>query len=369
MKLSCAEPIVVHLKPPCLDDVVLMEGARNRPRRLAGVNISLEEKEKHTILHCYGHGGFGITTLFGSVQKAIELLQATHPSLDSKVCIIGSGCMGLALAAELGTLGFTNIIIYTKDRDHNISWVAGGFFDPGVGTEQKPQDLFKLHLGMQTFEILRTIELGLHPYLSKDIVSRLPIYHPAHINVGVEILEARFLMPPHELVSIDFGNGVVYQDYKKQYTYFIDVTTLMTQLWARINALGIQVIEQEITNFKECNADIVANCTGLGSRELAEDNGVGPARGHYFMLKAHSHQTPEPYLLFAPFVRQERREYVSYFPKPTYQTPDGIIECAGMIGGTYIPCQGLTSDELQTLDEQELNKLKERALHYFYGQK
>lgn len=215
---------------------------------------------------------------------------------------------------------------------------------------------------------MRTIELGLHPYLTDAIVSRLPIYHPAHINVGVETLEARFLMPPHELVTLDFGTGMVYQDYKKQYTYFIDVTKLMTQLWVHVNALGIQVIEQEITDFKECSADIVANCTGLGSRELAEDAGVEPARGHYFMLKTQSQEVPQPYLLFAPFVRQERREYVSYFPKPSYQTPDGVIECAGMIGGTYVPCQGLTYDELQALDQEEFAKLKERALHYFYGQ-
>lgn len=120
MNMALAEPTVVYLKPPHLDDVVLIKGARSRPRRLEGIRISLEETIDHTILHSYGHGGFGITTLFGSIQKAVELLQATHPSLDSKICIIGSGCMGLALAAEIGSLGFTNITIYTKDRDQNI---------------------------------------------------------------------------------------------------------------------------------------------------------------------------------------------------------------------------------------------------------
>ncbi len=363
-----AEPITVHLKPPCLDDSALViKEAWDRPRRVDGVRIALEETDEHTILQCYGHGGFGITTLFGSIQKALELIVEKNPARDTKVCIIGSGCMGLTLAIELAHIGFIDITVITKERYENISWKSGGFFDPGVGIERKPQDILKVNLGVKTFEVLHEIELGLHPYLKEDVVHRMPIYYPAHINVGVEILETRHLMPPHELVTIDFGNGVVYKDYKKQFTYFIDVNKLMTQLWIQIGALNISVIDQEITDLAQCKAPIICNCTGLGSKDLTNDQHLEPARGHFFMLKAQPDAPPLEYLLFAPFVRQERREYVAFFPKTSYRTDAGEIACTGMIGGTFIPYHTMSDTELAQLDEKEFEKLIARARAYFYG--
>ena len=61
-----------------------------------------------TIVNCYGHGGWGWTTLFGSVQYAIELFEKTNPSKDIPIRVIGwgvwfdRGCRVIALRLQCG---------------------------------------------------------------------------------------------------------------------------------------------------------------------------------------------------------------------------------------------------------------------------
>jgi D-amino-acid oxidase len=373
LAIQSAQPLTVTLKPPRIDDIAVAT-ACNRPRRAEGVNISLQTIDNKTVVHCYGHGGFGFTTLFGSIQEALALLLATNPDKQTLICVIGSGCMGLTMAIELRRHGFDNVSIVTKEVFDITSWRAGGFFDPGTGSESAPEDQHHLKLGLATYHTLQAIEQGNHPYLTQAVVKRMPIYYPADIQCGVEVLEKLNMMPASELVTITFDNGATHHGYKKQMTYFINVTELMKQLWTQILELNIPVVEQEIQDFAQCAEPIICNCSGLGSRKLNNDATIYPARGHFFMLNAQPHEGAGEYMLFTKVVQNTtvpadgKKEYVYFFPKPAFIGADGHeVSCSGMLGGTFIPTSELSAADIEKLDEQEFKKLAERARLFFYG--
>lgn len=366
--LSQAQGVTEYLKPPSLQkDALAAAVSCDRPRRSSGVNISLEDRDGKTIVHCYGHGGFGFTTLFGSIQEALALLLKRSPDYHTPIRIIGTGCMGLTMAIELSHAGFTNIAISTKEKYSIPSWRAGGFFDPGVGTETSETSKHHVALALNTYSVLHQIEHGEHPYLTKPVVKRLPIYCPIEMQCGVELLPKLGLTPEAQLVTLDFGNGVIHEGYKKQYTYFINVTGLMSQLWHHIEQLQIPVTYEEITSFAHCTEPIICNCTGLGSQTLNADSAMMPTRGHFFML-AQSDEEPLDYMLFTKVVQNGKKEIIYFFPKPAYQSSaDECMHCAGMLGGTFIPCGNLDDAQKRELDTVEFAKLAERAQGFFYS--
>jgi len=366
--LCATDPITVRLTPLRTDpQSIAQEETCDRPGRVEGVNISIEEAANRTILHCYGHGSKGFTTLFGSVDEAMELLLAKNPDPQTPVRVIGSGCIGLTLALELHRHGFTDIRISTKDRYDIPSWRAGGFFDPGTGKESTPHGLQTLRLGLATYPSLSAIEQGTHPYLTSAVVRRMPIYCPATMECEVEILETLHLMPPHELVTLDFGNGIIHKGYKKQTTYFINITELMQQLWANITELKIPVVDEEITAFTDCEESIICNCTGIGSRLLNNDQSMQPMRGHFCMLKPQP-DGPVDYMLVTTVLQDGKEECIYFLPKPLFVSSRTQIECAGMLGGTFIPYSDFRDEEhIKNLDKIEFAKLAERTQLFFHG--
>src|SRR5580692_9337980 len=75
---------IEHLTPPLLTDLTIDEKiACTRPMREGKFNISAEEKNGKVIVHCYGHGGSGCTTSFGSVRRAIEIFAEQFPEYNN----------------------------------------------------------------------------------------------------------------------------------------------------------------------------------------------------------------------------------------------------------------------------------------------
>lgn len=359
---------VEHLTPPPLITADTTEHHCDRPKRTEGIKIAVGKQNDKTIVDCYGHGGAGYVTLFGSVEKAINLLQTTKPAQTTPIRIIGSGCMGLTMATELRRLGFSNIKIVTKERYDIPSWRAGGFFDPGTGLESTAQEKEQLKLSLDTFQTYRLIEQGRHPYLSKKVVKRYPLYSGAHVESGVEVLESLGYMPAREYVSLDFGNGVRHENYRKFHTYFIDVTQVMKQLWAEVNRLGISVEQQEVASLADVQEPIVVNCAGLGAGKLNNDSAVYPSRGHFFMLPQTDEQLD--YMFFDKVEQGGKQEYLYYFPKGQLVSSahkEGR-PFSGMVGGTFLPrVDRLEKDEQRELHATELKKLTERANKFFRG--
>jgi len=360
---------IVQLTPPPLHTSNLIKGFCDRPKRHKGIFIAAETGEQKKIFHCYGHGGSGFTTLFGSINKALQLIVNSNIATDEPIHIIGAGCMGLLLAVELYRHGFHNICISAKELYNLPSWRAGGFFDPGSGHEQAPEDLLVVELGLATYKVLQTIEQGGHAYLTSTIVHRVPLYCPKNVICEAEILAEKGLMPQPREVTIDFGNSVLHENFLEYYTYFIDVPELMKQLWQQITLFNIPVIQEEITSFAQCKESVICNCTGLGSGTLNNDPHVYSARGHFFMLSDTS-MKPLDYMFFTKAEYGNKKEYIYFFPKNLFVTADQQqgISCCGMLGGTCInDVDKLPAEEQAALNEQEWERLLVRAQELFNG--
>lgn len=375
MIFETMEPRVEKLTPPILSAAsISQEIVCTRPMREDKFNISVEDywdlSGSKTIVNCYGHGGSGWTTLFGSVNKALSLLKNSKVNQDTPIRIIGSGCMGLTAAIELSREGYNVVGIATKDKYDIPSWKAAGYFAL-VSIQTSPEEQADLNnIGMHTFLVCQQIAKGQHPYLSKESVRFLPVYCSSDTDSGVGDLAKRGLIPLPENVTLDFGNGVTHKGFVKYMTYFISTTQLMRQLTTELNRLNIPIEINTIKSFSDVKETIIYNCSGIGSRELNCDPKMIPVRGHLFTLNENSGTAHMDYMIYTKVVQNDKEEYIYIFPKDISVTPDNTegIPCRGVIGGTFIPYVGtLPMDEQARIDQLEFEKMKERNAVFFTG--
>src|SRR5579871_3023471 len=131
-----------------------------RPMREGKFNISVEDIEEKIVVHCYGHGGSGCTTSFGSVARAIDLFTQKYPNKKgSHVRVLGAGIIGLTAAVELARLGYSVRITAEEIYDIPSFKNAGYFALVSVRTDPEEQENLK-RIGMKTFEEYKTIHEG-----------------------------------------------------------------------------------------------------------------------------------------------------------------------------------------------------------------
>jgi len=369
--LSGSEPVTIKLTPPQISlDTISEEIICTRPMREGKFNISLEEHSNKTIVNCYGHGGSGWTTLFGSVNKAIGLFQAKNPSKETPIRIIGAGCMGQTMAIELKRLGYNVVGISAKSLYDTPSWRAAGYFAL-VSIKTSPEEEEDLNkIGLDTFLAYQKIDQGKHPYFSKDVVRFMPVYCSAETDAGLENLEERGMIPPRENVTLDFGNDVIHKDYVKFMTYFMNTTDLMLQLIAENTRLEIPFETKEFKSFDEISEAIVFNCCGLGGKELNADVEMIPVRGHLITLNEASGSAHMDYMIYTKVQQNGKDEYIYLFPKSLSVTPRNIPgkPCRGVLGGTFIPnVDQLSLEEQKKLDKSEFQRLLDRNAQFFQG--
>ncbi len=357
---------VVRLDPPSLHtSTILKKSACVRPMRERCFNISLEEIPKKKIVNCYGMGGSGWTTLFGSVGKAIRLLE----DKSNPIRVIGAGCMGLTAAIELVRQGYKVTGITAKELYDIASWRAGGYF-AFVSLLTSPEEQANLDaIGFETFYAFRSIYEGSHPYLSRDCLRFLPVYGSSRTDIGLDTLEKEGLLPPSENVILDFG-AIQHPGYTAHMTYFLDTVMIMKQLGAEVKRLGIPIEIQEVHSWDEIAEETIFNCSGLGGRELNKDSAIIPVRGHLLLLNDTAGKAHMDYIIYTTVEQSHQEEYIYLFPKSSSassEIPDGF-PCQGVLGGSFIPhTDKLTERELMELDEFEFEKMLSRSQRFFYG--
>ena len=344
-----------------------------RPMREGKFNISVEDIEEKIVVHCYGHGGSGCTTSFGSVARAIDLFTQKYPNKKgSHVRVLGAGIIGLTAAVELARLGYSVRITAEEIYDIPSFKNAGYFALVSVRTDPEEQENLK-RIGMKTFEEYKTIHEGKHPYISKECIKYLPVYSSADTESGVEDLEACGLIPKREPVTIDFGNGVTHPGFNKFYTYFMDTTRIMLDLHREVERLGITIENKKVAAFEEFAEDIIFDCSGLGGKELNNDKQMVPVRGHLVNLNKDSGTDHMNYMIYTKVKGYEGNQaYVYMFPKclqVSEQDSQGR-EVYGTLGGTFIKMPEPKSEaELAKLDADEFRKMLDRNCQFFFGKK
>ena len=360
----------VKLKPPCIDKGTIAEKVvGTRPMREGRFKIGVEERGSKTVVHCYGHGGSGSTTLFGSVDRAIALYEEKKRDKRAPIRVIGSGMMGLTSAVELKRKGYHVAGVYTKERYNIPSWLSGGYFAL-VSIKNSPEEEANCHqIGIHTLITYRQIQSNRHPYL-KDIVRTMPLYCSKETESGIESLADQGLIPPPREVLLDFGNGVRHPDFLEYQAYFVNTTELMIQLIQEVERAGIPIETRDIHAFDEIEESVIFNCSGIGAKELCSDSKMIPVRGHLMTLNEKSGTDHMNYMIYTKVKQEGRDEYVYMFPKTLSVTANNRegLKCHALLGGTFIPhADELTREQQEILDREKFSRLLDRASLFFTG--
>lgn len=361
---------VIKLTPPGISRETIQDRIIcTRPMRDGKFNISHEFKNGKDQFNCYGHGGSGWTTLFGSVSKILGFFKRTDISQDVPIKVIGMGCMGLTVAIELKKLGY-QVSISAKNLCGISSWRAAGYFAlVSLQTSKEEQEELN-KIGMDTFRTYQQIEKGQHPYIAKEAVRFMPVYCSADTESGVEDLEARGEIPAKEYVTLEFENGARHENFVKYMTYFMNTTNLMEQLTQEVKKLNIPIIEETIVSLDSIKESVIFNCAGLGARELNQDDKMIPVTGHLQTFNSNAGQGHMEYMIYTKVKQEGRDEYIYLFPKNAVVNtthPKGV-PCTGVFGGSFIKhVDKLLPEEQKALHEREFKKMQERVSQFFFG--
>ena len=321
-----------------------------RPYRDEGFVVDAERLGEKLLVHNYGHGGAGVTLSWGTSSLAVDIARdflqtGTVPQAvpngarpqsrrggiltprrrparrsPTRFAVLGCGVMGLSTARLLqrrlqGEGGV--VTIYAKDiPPHTTSNIAGALwsptslYDPQVAStkfveqfrlvclisNRAFQELVGPKYGVRwidTFEFFRNeAALDREPTGGASLYPQIEIHRDPKQYFGFPYARqfSTMLIEPHTYLRAllrDFyvaGGKIVVKEFKKR---------------------------EELARLSET---VVFNCTGLGARDLFNDQKLGPVRGQLEIL------LPQPEIDY------------SYLSGRGYMFPrrDGII-----LGGTF----------------------------------
>lgn len=313
-----------------------------RPYRNSGFRLEAERLDGKQLIHCYGHGGGGITLSWGTANIAVGLLSGYPPS--GPVAVLGAGVIGLTTAILLQRQGY-DVTIYTAAAwPHTTSNASAATFYPSHVIEASrvtPQFTTTLETALRTsyhaFQRLTGERYGVRwldsYFLGNGSVSAGPPDVESQVHervVGND--DSRSLRQgdhPFAAAEVRQGRDLVIEP-------MIYLRTLLDDVRMAGGTVRIKRFEtmRDVAGLRE---RAVFNCTGLGSRTLVGDKELRPARGQLCVLP------PQPAV-----------DYTLYHGPFYYMVPrqDGIV-----LGGTFELDAESTSSEPAT-DESILSAHK-----------
>jgi glycine/D-amino acid oxidase-like deaminating enzyme len=293
-----------------------------RPYRRQGFVVRREQLGEKRLVHNYGHGGAGITLSWGTSKLATELGLQGH---SGPVAVIGSGVVGLSTARLVQEAGFPVTVCAAALPPDTTSNVAGGQFHPAyafaesaVTAEFMAQFARALDYSWRRFQIMVGEDYGVR-------------WLPTYVETDSPEAKAIATFPPINRMLTAAENPFPWSGTLRYDTMYIETGRYLRQMIRDVQIAGGRF---EIRKFAT-PADIAAlpealvfNCTGLGSRELFNDQDVRPARGQLAILE------PQPEVHYA----------FTGGPGYMFPRPDGII-----LGGTFELDQWDTTPEPATI--------------------
>lgn len=287
-----------------------------RPFRSSGFVVRREEREGKILVHNYGHGGGGMTLSWGSSHLALRQVE----SLAGVSCaVIGGGVMGLSTARLLQLRG-AKVTLYTDqlppETTSNVAgaqcWPVSVFDNSGRTPAFEAQYIEAAHFSFRYFQRLVNPRWG---------VRWIPNYY-----LHDEEPENRWIDGPggvlHDMqVGFkDFGPGehIFPAAYARRfYTMMIEPSIYLSTLLGEVQGAGAAIEIRRFANAEEIlrlPQQVIFNCSGLGARDLFQDQELIPIKGQLSILM------PQPQVNY------------NLISGPFYMFPrtDGVI-----LGGTF----------------------------------
>lgn len=329
------------INPPQLSEPYL--GKRilcHRPMRKGSPAMFIQKTRNKIIAHNYGHGGSGWTLGPGATQYVINLLEQ---ELDKNVigknepiAIIGAGVIGYMSALELLNRGYTNITIYAASFDDLASHNAGALLAP-VSMDNNPSMQKIINkIGVEAYKFYKNIAQGKHTQFTPTGVKIMSAYFDNRQDSGLEPYVG-IVMEPAKDVILDFQNGTTRKMVAYDDGIFINTHLLMEDLYNTLKN-QIRFVKTKLSDFETLKERVVLNCTGIGAKDLANDEKMVSVQGHLIMLK---NQNPSDinHMILVYFDKGKTKSNFKIkrsfymFPKRLPGYPENDI---GVIGGTFI---------------------------------
>lgn len=308
-------------------DRIIREVVGLRPYRAEGFVVAAERFGEKLLVHNYGHGGAGITLSWGTASLAVDLSHGslgarTSPSARSRgpsFAVLGSGANGLATALTLqrryGNAGAT-VTIYTKDLPPNTtSNIAGGFWSPTTafdGSAVTPQFNQQFHQAARIAN--RAYQLLVGPEYGVRWIDTFRL-HRNESSLNYELEGGNDLYPAQQ-VHRDPDKYFGFPFVRQHSTMLIEPQTYLRALLRDFYTAGGKLFVKEFRDRRELMRlpeRVIFNCTGLGARDLFNDQKLYPVRGQLEIL------LPQPEI-----------DYCYLGPGHMFSRRDGVV-----LGGTF----------------------------------
>lgn len=269
---------------------VIREVVGLRPFRPSGFVVDAKRLGSKLLVHNYGHGGGGVTLSWGTASLAVDLARdfVNVRKAATRFAVLGCGVNGLSTALLLQRRfqnGPGTVTIYAKDLPPDTtSNIAGALWGPtsvyetmsGKFSEQFRQ---ACRISNRAFQLLVGAEYGVRWMDTFELME-----HEAEL--GRELPGGNDLYQQIE-IHRDPDNYFGFPFAKQYSTMLIEPSIYLSALLRDFYIAGGRVVvktfrtREEIARLRE---PVVFNCTGLGSKELFNDEELSPVRGQLEIL-------------------------------------------------------------------------------------
>jgi D-amino-acid oxidase len=229
-----------------------------------------------------------------------------NSSEKKKIVIVGGGVIGLSCALLLST-DHQVTIVGEKIGVNSDSWKATAIWHVYLVPETKTvldwaaytlkvlYDFAKSD-SQSGIEIVKGVELFRNSEASYPSWSNIPSLFKMLTEDEISFYNN------YDNLHLTTGEASLLKKHPIKWGYHIEAPTANMHIYLpwlkkRVIESGIKIIERKITSFEEFTTDydLIINCAGFGSRELARDNNFEVYRGQYFVLKATAN-SPKVYI-------------------------------------------------------------------------
>lgn len=282
--LNITRPDVVQPAPALLPPVrssmnrVTKTVVGLRPYRPSGYRLEQETFGKKTVVHCYGHGGCGVTLSWGTAVVAADMASATD-AMD--IAVLGCGVQGLTAALVLARRGH-HVTIYAADLPpHTTSNIAGVLWMPTTYYDKKvvtPEFLEMNH------KLIRMAWFGFLPYLNRPGYG---VYWADHHSLSNRVPVKRNELPGGddlypELTLSSSGTLFDYPFQERFRAMIIDPDYYLDAILKDAQIAGAKLVQERFESLEDILVlpqSTLVNCTGLGAGTLFGDDELMPVSG------------------------------------------------------------------------------------------